>query len=61
MDDSEVERMRERARQMRRAAGMTQNPEIIEILSKAANGADADAAALEAELDRPVPPLPPQT
>jgi hypothetical protein len=61
MDDSQVERMRERARQMRRAAGMTHNPEIIEILCKVAREADADAAALEAELQLQVQRLPSQT
>jgi len=52
--------MRDRARQMRRAASMSANPEIIEILSKAADQAEADAAQLDAELHRQVQPLPPQ-
>jgi hypothetical protein len=60
MDDSHIARMRERARQMRRAASMSTNPEIIEILSKAADQAEADAAQLDAELHRQVQPLPPQ-
>jgi len=45
---------------MRRAASMTTNPEIIEILSKAADQADADASQLEAELHQQVQQLPPQ-
>jgi F0F1-type ATP synthase membrane subunit b/b' len=60
MDDSHVERMRERARQMRRAASMSANQEIIAILSRAADEADADAAQLEAELRKQVQQLPPQ-
>jgi hypothetical protein len=60
MDDSAIRRMRERARQMRRAASMSTNPEIIEILTKAAAEAETDAAALEAELHRPTQQLPPQ-
>jgi hypothetical protein len=61
MDDSHISRMRDRARQMRRAASMTNNPEIIEILSKAADQADADASQLEAELHQQVQQLPPQS
>jgi F0F1-type ATP synthase membrane subunit b/b' len=60
MDDSHISRMRDRARQMRRAASMTTNPEIIDILSKAADQADADASQLEAELHPQVQQLPPQ-
>lgn len=61
MDDSTVERMRNRARQMRRAASMAHNPEIFEILTKAADEAEADAAQIEAELNGPVQQLPPQS
>ena len=60
MDDSHIARMRDRARQMRRAASMSTNPEIVELLTKAADQADADAAQLEAELHRQVQPMPPQ-
>jgi hypothetical protein len=60
MDDSKIERMRERARQMRRAAAMSLNPEIHAILTSAADEADADAAEMEAELHRPAQQLPPQ-
>ena len=45
---------------MRRAAALSHNPEIIEILSQAAEEADADAAELEAELNRDIQQLPPQ-
>ena len=61
MDDSKIARMRERARQMRRAAAMSTNPEIHAILLAAANEADADAAEMEAERQRPTQELPPQT
>lgn len=61
VDDSTVERMRGRARQMRRAAMMTHSPEIYAMLTKAADEADADAAELEAELNQPPMPLPPQS
>jgi len=60
MDVSTIRRMRERAKQMRRAAALSHNPEIVEILSKAADEADADAAEMEAQLQRQVQPLPPQ-
>ena len=60
VDDSKIERMRGRARQMRRAASMTHNPEIHAILTKAADEAEADAAELEAALNQPPMPLPPQ-
>jgi hypothetical protein len=60
MDDVRINRMRARAHQMRRAASLTHNPEIIEILSKAADEAEADAAAMEAELQRNFQQLPPQ-
>lgn len=60
MDDVKIERIRNRARQMRRAASLAHNSEIIEILSKAADEADADAAEMEAELNRQVQQLPPQ-
>jgi hypothetical protein len=46
---------------MRRAAGMAHNPEIFEILARAADEADADAAAIEAELKGPAQQLPPQS
>jgi len=46
---------------MRRAAGMAHNPEIFDILSKAADEAEADAAQIEAELKGPVQQLPPQS
>ena len=64
MDDTKVSRMRDRARQMRRAAGMSHDPRIIEILLTAANEAETDADELEAELrnqPRNDIPLPPQT
>jgi hypothetical protein len=61
VDDSKIERMRDRARQMRRAALMTHNPEILAILLKAADEADADATELEAALDKPQMQLPPQS
>ena len=60
MDDSKIERMRGRAREMRRAASMSHNPEIVAILTRAADEADADAAELEAALHRPPQQLPPQ-
>ena len=60
MDDTKIARMRERARQMRRAASMSTNREIWDILTRAADEADADAAELEAALHRPPQPLPPQ-
>ena len=60
VDDSKIERMRGRARQMRRAASMTHNPEIHAILTKAADEAEADAAEIEAALNQPPMPLPPQ-
>ena len=53
--------MRGRARQMRRAASMTHNPEIRAILTKAADEAEADAAEIEAALNQPPLPLPPQS
>jgi len=43
------------------AAALSHNPEIIEILSQAAEEADADAAELEAELNRDIQQLPPQS
>ena len=53
--------MRDRARRMRRAASMTANGEIIDILTKAADEADADAAQLDAELHPQIEQqLPPQ-
>jgi hypothetical protein len=61
MDDSKIERMRERAQRMRRAASLSHDPQIIAILSKAAGEADADAAEMEAELGRQIEHLPPQT
>jgi hypothetical protein len=61
VDDSKIERMRMRAQQMRRAASMTHNPEIHDMLLKAADEADCDAAALEAEQHLPPMPLPPQS
>lgn len=45
---------------MRRAASMSHNPEILQILTKAADEAEADADQIEAEL-HPVQQLPPQT
>ena len=60
MDDSKIQRMRGRAQQMRRAAEMSHNPEIVEILTRAADEAEADAAELEAELQRSIQQLPPQ-
>jgi len=60
MDDSKIIRMRERARQMRRAAALSHSAEIVEILSKAADEADADAAELETELRQQIQKLPPQ-
>jgi hypothetical protein len=60
VDDSKIRRMRGRARQMRRAASLSHNREIIDILTKAADEAEADAAELEAELHRPENKLPPQ-
>ena len=52
--------MRDRARRMRRAASMTTNPEIFDILTKAADEAEDDAAQLEAGL-HPKQQLPPQS
>jgi hypothetical protein len=50
---SKIERMRKRAQEMRHAASMSHNREIIELLSRAADEAEADAAEMEAELHRP--------
>ncbi len=40
---------------------MTHNPEIHDMLTKAADEAEADAAEIEASLDPPPIPLPPQS
>jgi hypothetical protein len=61
MEYSKIERMRKRAREMRHAASMSHNPEIVELLSRAADEAEADAAEIEAELQRQTQSLPPQT
>jgi hypothetical protein len=61
MDDSKIERIRGRAREMRRAASMSHHPEIIAMLRRAADEADADAAELEAEHRLPPQQLPPQS
>jgi DNA-directed RNA polymerase specialized sigma24 family protein len=61
MDNIKIDRMRERARQMRRAAAMSHNSEIIQILSMAADEAEADAAEMELELRRQIQDLPPQS
>lgn len=58
---SRIQRMRDRAEQMRRAAGLTHNQEIIDLLTRAADQAETDAAEMEAELQRSTQPLPPQT
>lgn len=60
VDDSTISRMRNRAASMRRAAAMSHNDEIFELLMKAADEAEADAAQLEAELHQQRQPMPPQ-
>ena len=59
--DSQILRMRERARQMRRIAALAHDPGMIEMLLKLADEAEADADLLRAELPQQVQPLPPQT
>lgn len=54
VDYSKIERMRNRAETMRRAASMSHNAEIVALLSRAAEEADADAAEMEAELQQQV-------
>jgi hypothetical protein len=46
---------------MRRAAAMSHNSEIIQILSAAADEAEADATEMEMELRRQIQNLPPQS
>jgi len=58
--NSKILRMRESARQMRRAAEMAHDPRMIGMLLKMANEADADADQYQAELER-IQELPPQT
>jgi hypothetical protein len=53
--------MRERARQMRRIAAIAHDAGMIEILSRMADEAEADADQLQAELMQQVQHLPPQT
>ena len=54
--------MRRRAAQMRRAASLSHNREILELLTRAAAEAEADAAELEAELHPQMKQqLPPQS
>jgi hypothetical protein len=48
--------MRERARQMRRIAGMAHDPTMIKMLLSLADEAEADAAQLEAQDHIQVPP-----
>jgi hypothetical protein len=61
MDDAHIDRMRQRARAMRRVADMSGNAEITQLLLRAAAEAEADADALEREVHRPVRQLPPLT
>jgi hypothetical protein len=61
MGDSQISRMRERARQMRRVAAMAHDAGMIEILLRMANEAEADADQLQAELGPRIQQLPPQT
>jgi hypothetical protein len=59
MDDAHVERIRERARRMRRVAEMAHDPRMIEILLRMADEAESDADELDAQ-DQIQVPLPPQ-
>lgn len=56
-----ISRMRNRAAQMRRAAAMSHNREIFDLLMKAAEEAEADVGELEVELCNLRMPMPPQT
>src|SRR4051812_28478462 len=61
MADSQITRMRERARQMRRVAAMAHDAGMIEILLAMAHEAEPDADQLQAELEQQIQQLPPQT
>ena len=50
MDDPPIERMRARAKQLRRIAQMAHDPSMMEMLVKMAGEVEADADRLEAEL-----------
>jgi hypothetical protein len=50
MDEPPIDRMRARAKQLRRIAGMTHNPEMTEMLLKMAGEVETDADRLETEL-----------
>ncbi len=50
MDLVPIQRMRERARQLRRMMGMSHDPEIIELLGKMASDVETDAENLEKQL-----------
>ena len=50
MDDPPIERMRARAKQLRRIAQMTHDPSMMEMLVRMAGEVEADADRLEAEL-----------
>jgi hypothetical protein len=49
MDDFPIDRMRGRARQLRRMAGMAHDPRMIDMLIAMAGEIEADIARLEAE------------
>lgn len=51
MDELPIDRMRARAKQLRRIAGMTHNPEMTEMLLKMAGEVETDADRLDAELN----------
>ncbi len=51
MDKTPIDRMRDRARQLRRIAGSAHDREMIEMLLKMADEVELDAGRLEARLE----------
>ena len=50
MDDPPIDRMRARARELRKIAGQAHDPDMIAMLLKMAGEVEVDADRLEAEL-----------